>query len=992
MRRLLTTYTALLAGSVIAQPMSVTLEDFEGELVGWPSGVELVAEAKQGQHALRWQPQPADAPQALNFRFETRGIEMGEWDRLLFDYCFEGPGGQWWGVKIVDFPMGQGMQCTWQLADAKTIQPGEWQTAEVDLRHPMWLWGDKPDQTGQYIVFRYQGKAGPQPAVLLDNIRVVRDPVHVEGVEQLGVSETEGVVTGRWEIALRNVTATPVRAELVAREVTEGITVNIPTGILELPGETVTRVPISLAVRTVGEGALARLTIALATVNVRLEGMVDMQKSVNLSLAVPLGKVEHPCLLLTRADVPTVLARVEADEDCKAVYESLKKSADGWLTRIPEYPDRGSQWWHWYTCKACGARLTTKSDTEHVCPDCGTVYTGWPYDDVVLDRKHGALANGIRDCGLMYVLTGERAYAQKAREILLGYAERYLNYPLHNIHGKPEKGGGHVGPQTLDEATWLIPVAQGFDCIYDTLSEEDIRTIADKLLLPAAWLIHDHQWGIHNICCWHDSAYGLVGLTLGENQLAAEAINGPKGFRAQIEQGVTEDGFWYESAWGYHFYTMSALQPLAVAARHVGIDLYTQRYKSMYDAPLRFMAPGGQLAAFNDSGTANVLSQGRLYEIAYARWGDARHLLPILESGRRSLERLLYGAELGVAEHSTLSSTVFPAAGYVILRSGALGETAANRYIPENYVALDYGPHGGGHGHPDKLGFVLYGKGTLLAEDPGSIAYGNPAHGGWFRQTLSHNTIVVDGKSQQPCTGMLQFAAFGDDIGLCSVRADQAYPGVRLRRSLALVGDRVIDIVLCEANNEHQYELAYHNRGILESALPFTALAQVPEGDGYSWAKEWRSAPAPHLWRAVWQQEGGPTVTLVQAAAEGKREVLTAIGMGNPTRIRVPFIVSRQQGQSALFCTALAIGSEGPQEDLTIRVLEIVKADASDERPVAVEVTGGGIRDIVLVNPGGGVLHAEGFELVGQGAVLHYQDDELEQILVGDAQVRVVDK
>ncbi|MFQ6096571.1 MAG: heparinase II/III family protein, partial [Armatimonadota bacterium] len=506
-----------------------------------------------------------------------------------------------------------------------------------------------------------------------------------------------------------------------------------------------------------------------------------------------------------------------------------------------------------------------------------------------------------------------------------------------------------------------------------------------KMLLPAAELIHEHQWGIHNICCWHDSAYGLVGLTLGDERLASDAITGPKGFRAQIEKGVTDDGFWYESAWGYHFYTMSALQPLAIAARNVGINLYTERYKKMYDAPLSFMAPGGALPAFNDSGTANPLGQGRMYVVAYARWRDPRYLLPILRSGRRSLEALLFGLDLGQPKPFRLQSAVFPSAGYVILRSGELAETGADSHIPENYLALDYGPHGGGHGHPDKLGFVMYGKRALLAEDPGSIAYGNPAHGGWFRQTLSHNTILVNGKSQKPCTGTLQFAALGEGIGLCSARADEAYPGVRLRRTMALIGDRVVDVVVCEAEEDSTFDWAYHNRGTLESSLPFTKLDDPPDGDGYSWAKDWRAARANGAWRAIWRQEGGPSLLLVQAPGEGGCEVLSAVGMGNPTRVKVPFVVSRQRGKTAIYCTAMHTADGEPPSDLVVRTMR-PEGDAAPggERPLAVEVAQGAVRDVLLINPGGGVLRAGEFRLDGLGAALRFESDRLTKMVAAN--------
>ncbi len=974
-----------------AGPVTKVLEDFEGELVGWPKGVSLSADASQGAKALRWELDPKEGPKFLPFNFTDRGIEMIEWDRLVFDYRFEGPGCNWWGVKITDFPLGEGMQATWQVADKSVIKPGSWQTAIVDLQHPQWLWGDKPNKTAQRIDFRCQMDQGKTTAILIDNVRVERDPVRIRRVEADDPVREGEVLTVRYRVTLANTLDQSARITVGAWDSSEALNVAVESRQITIPPRDTAVVVVRLSTNLDGEHAPPPLTRLSTTFVAQVTDMDDTKKTASLSLAVPLGEIPHPCLLITKQDVPRILKWAEQSEQARAAYESLKRRADSWLAKTPEFPDRGGQWWHWYTCKKCGARLKTESPTRHVCPDCGAVYSGWPYDDVVLGRRHSALAGAIRDLGLMYQFTGDAAYAAKAREILLGYAERYLKYPLHNVRGEAKRGGGHVGPQTLDEATWLIPVAQGFDCVYDALSPEDSGSIADKMLLPAARLIHDHQWGIHNICCWHASAYGLVGLTLGNQQLAADAINGPKGFRAQIEQGVTDDGFWYESAWGYHFYTMMALQPLAIAARNVGIDLYTERYKSMYDAPLAFMGPGGVLPAFNDSGTANVLGQGRMYEIAYARWQDPRHLLPILHSGRRSLETLLFGVSLGEPPDFKLASCVFPAAGYVILRSGGTGTGAADRHIPENYLALDYGPHGGGHGHPDKLGFVLYGQSTLLAEDPGCIAYGNPAHGGWFRQTLSHNTIVVNGKSQKPCTGSLQFSAFGDGIGLCSARADEAYPGVRLRRTIALIGDRVIDVVLCQAEEDATFEWVYHNRGAFETRLPLAALDQAPEGDGYGWAKEWRAAEAQAAWEAIWRQEKGPGVFLAQAPAQGDREVLSAVGMGNPTRIKVPFVVSRRRGKTALYCTALQMFENEPPTNLSVRPLALDGVDAeAAERPVALEVSDGLIRDVLLINPAGGRLKAETFELRGQAAALRYRGDELEKILVvGEAEVYV---
>lgn len=982
----------LLPSCAWAAPVTALLEDAEGKLKGWPGSVAVDPDASQGKASLRWTPDAHANAQSLNFDFAGRGVELSEWDRLVFDYKMPKEGCVWWGVKVVDFPLGDGMQATWQLTDPEVTKPGVWHKAVIDLQHPTWLWGEKPDKTSQLIMFRCQMAAGKVTPILLDNLRVERDPFRIQKVERQDPVQEGDVLYSNYEVQLQNATDDQITVALGLRHTDPKLAAEAGLQEVVIPARSVRSVKAQLIAQLKGDKAASPLTTLSTELFAQVKGMADTEKTAALTLAVPLGKLQHPFALLTKQDVPRILEAVQKSPEAKAVYDGLKQRADSWLTKTPQYPDRGGQWWHWYTCKACGGKLVTKSPTEHVCADCGKMYTGWPYDDVVLDREHSALAGAIRDCGVMFTLTGNKAYAAKAREILMGYAERYLNYPLHDINGKPNKGGGRVGPQTLDESTWLIPVVQGFDCIYDTLSAEDVKYLADKMLLPAAWLIHDHQWGIHNICCWHDSAYGLVGLALAEPTLAADAISGPKGFHQQVEKGISDDGLWYEGAWGYHYYTMMALNPIAVAAHNIGIDVYSERYKRMYDAPLKFMAPKGELPAFHDSGTSNALGSGNLYEIAYARWQDPIHLLPVIQAGRKSLETLLYGAPLGATPEFKLQSTVFPAAGWAILRSGDVGTSLADKHIPQNYLALDFGPHGGGHGHPDKLSFVFYGKGTLLAEDPGCIAYGNPAHQGWFRQSVSHNTVVVNGKSQQACTGETQFASFGDGIGIFSARADGAYPGVRLRRTVALIGDRLIDVFLCQATEgEATFDWCYHNRGAFESVLPLQPMTAGPTGDGYSWAKEWRQAGANQEWTAVWRGDKAPSVAFAQAASDGSREVLSAIGMGNPTKIKVPFVVSRQKGKSALFCSAMQVfdGPDTPQ--LQVRVLPISSFSGSaEEQPVAVEVTGNGVRDVLLVNPGGGALKTGEFELEGQGAALRYRGEALESLVVaGEARVRI---
>ncbi len=84
---------------------------------------------------------------------------------------------------------------------------------------------------------------------------------------------------------------------------------------------------------------------------------------------------------------------------------------------------------------------------------------------------------------------------------------------------------------------------------------------------------------------------------LNDADLVAEAVNGPVGFKKQIEKGISADGQWYEGAWGYHFYTMNATLPLAEAGARCGLGLYEYKapngrtFKDLFEGPLNLPCP-----------------------------------------------------------------------------------------------------------------------------------------------------------------------------------------------------------------------------------------------------------------------------------------------------------------------------------------------------------------------------------------------------------------
>jgi hypothetical protein len=623
----------------------------------------------------------------------------------------------------------------------------------------------------------------------------------------------------------------------------------------------------------------------------------------------------------------------------------------------PELPPRGSNWYHWYICPKHGAGLERGTSVgpwqwEHRCPVDKAVFRGDPakpetdFDGCALATEHGRRAGGILDLGIAYRLTGEKRYADAARALLLAYAGRYLAYPLHTIRGEAKVGGGRVGSQTLDESTWLIPVCQGADLVWDALPEDDRAAVASKLLLPAAKeVILPHKMGVHNIQCWKNSAVGLAGFLLGDEALIRAAIyDSDRGYWTQVRKGVLADGTWWEGAWGYHFYTVSAIWPLTEAARNCGIDLYGPEYRRMVEAPLALAMPNLRLPAFSDSAEVDLKGRATAYELAFARYGDPRFARLVSTTTRKNDSALWFGADaLPKADDTPLRSLLAEASGCAILARGA-GESAT-------WLALRCGPHGGGHGHPDKLGFQLYARGQVVAPDAGITRYGSPLHAGWYKTTLAHNTLVVDEASQQPAEG--KCLAFGSAAGEDVVVADAGAidkQGLRFVRAAVLLDENlvvVIDQVRC--GKERTLDLAVHLRGAWEGLPAGTAWAP-PEKEGYRYLKDATSRPAGDGASLAVNGKDDLRIALVLAGG-APTEAITATGIGAHADDRVPVAIFRRKASSTVCAWAIALDGKAPRLEL----LPARGADGAAIEPVvatAVRVTRpDGKARFVAVNP-----------------------------------------
>jgi hypothetical protein len=442
-------------------------------------------------------------------------------------------------------------------------------------------------------------------------------------------------------------------------------------------------------------------------------------------------------------------------------------------------------------------------------------------------------------------------------------------------------------------------------------------------------------------------------------------VRGPHGVERQL-QGTTADGVWYERAWGYHFYALEPLVHLAEAAHHCGIDVFGPALKRMFDAPLALAMPNGYLPAFDDSLAIPLTRYADLYEVAFAHYRDPNYVPLLDQADRQSVFALEYGEPLPHRVFGPMRSRNYPASGYGVLIGGPDQDFT--------WLCLDYGPRPS-HAHPDQLSFVLYGLNKVIADDPGRINYGTPHHRGWYRTSVAHNTLVVDGRSQSLAEGRSEaFLASGGFTAL-SAATEGIYVGVSFRRTAALIGGRLLVFIdQIRADRDHTFDLAYHNLGRMTTFPPGDACP-APQGAGYDYLEDMRRWTTSSGMSLAFDYNG---VEARWIMADGDETIyFTGTGAGRNIKDRVPLVIARRTGRSAVFCWCVTLGT--PAEEVSVMVEPVRPlAGPAREDAAAVRVRTRTGDHILVTNPTGGEIQICGRTFRGP---LHGFTDERRKTL-----------
>lgn len=486
---------------------------------------------------------------------------------------------------------------------------------------------------------------------------------------------------------------------------------------------------------------------------------------------------------------------------------------------------------------------------DHRCPHCGRGVSGERHDRWWARFQHLWLAEQAATLAALAGLTGHAGAAQAAAGILSDYANAYFDFPNRDNVLGPSRLFFSTYLESIWITNYLAAAVMLRDAgLLDASGTEGVNTVADE----AANVIGEFDEGFSNRQTWNNAALAAIAVWFEDEELGTRAVEGPTGIVAQLVRGFGEDGMWYEGE-NYHLFALRGQLVAMGWAKGAGADLLADagiaaRLASALRAPAETALPDLTFPARKDSRFGVSLAQPmylELWEVGLARlgdpasdlWGWLERLYDSTPPRAGTFDSYLYDAGLPAPAaprtRSDLSwwallemapalpsdappwkpgPILLEAQGLAILRDG------------DRYASLECGPHGGGHGHPDKLHLTVHAAGHHWLADPGTGSYVDRDLF-WYRSTLAHNAPRLDGVDQPPadawCSAFHAEGAWGWAQGVFN----------DLTRTLVAGPSYLLDIVELAADRERVLELPWHPEGEVEILSPGTWSADVLAGE-----------------------------------------------------------------------------------------------------------------------------------------------------------------
>ena len=669
--------------------------------------------------------------------------------------------------------------------------------------------------------------------------------------------------------------------------------------------------------------------------------MVFVLLMVNTQLAIA---KDSPNLVITGADVQNMRAAIKNEGQFKRTFIASKASVDQQLAQtitVPQPKDGGGGYTH---------------------------------------ERHKKNYKLMYDAGIIYQLTQDEKYADYVRDMLLVYAELYPTLPLHPKRKMGKQSPGKLFWQSLNEAMWLVYTSQAYDLILPSLNSAEKNKIETGLFRPIAKFLSVESPQtfnkVHNHGTWATAAVGMTGYVLGEQEWVEQALydldkSGKGGFLRQLDELFSPQGYYNEGP----YYQRYALMPFVTFAKVIQANQPERKIFEYRDGILlKAIDTTIQLSynklffPINDAIKSKGIDTIELVNgvaIAYGLTNDAG----FLDIAKQQNEIILTGDGLKVAQaldKHLEKPYLFKSGAFGDGNDGKQGALVVMRQNVAGEQAVLFKPTGQGlgHGHFDKLTWQFYDKGAEIVSDYGAARFLNveakfggrylPENQTWAKQTVAHNTVVVDeqshfnadvkmGNANHP---ELLFFEKNDQVIMSSASINTAYKGVDLKRTMALIKlplkhksgleqSLVVDVFDIKSKEAHQYDLPVHYKGHLISTdfaldTQLTSLPVLGKENGYQhlWLKA-QAQPKAGLSQITWLNDNGRFYTS-SAVMDGDSSIMfTQIGANDPLfnlRNENAFINRKTNAKNHTFVSVLEPhGEYNPSKEFTISAVSSIE-------------------------------------------------------------------
>lgn len=313
---------------------------------------------------------------------------------------------------------------------------------------------------------------------------------------------------------------------------------------------------------------------------------------------------------------------------------------------------------------------------------------------------------------------------------------------------------GNTGSTLCRTEYWLIDLVdsgldrdQIFNTYKSTLETANFLYLCNDVFMPSNWQTHQCEV-LYTIGTYFPSFKETEVWREQAWELTLE----------HMDRETYDDGTHCENSVGYAAGVINQYHRTVRLVRQAGIEIpeeFLRRWETMYLWAIKILPPTGSYVPCGDNGIGadgsflkNIIIKGAL-EFAdptmkhFAEWYPD-DVLQTAENLWSDPEEVLDIYNQVIPEEPSYTSILLPDSGWAVMRESWESDS--------NYMFFDYGWDEAWHSHPDfgTINIWAYGR-PVMTECGRGGAYEADISKRWYKQTIAHNTVMVDSISMRKC-------------------------------------------------------------------------------------------------------------------------------------------------------------------------------------------------------------------------------------------------